>query len=61
MPPKKEKAERIKPFKQDSTSIWLGFRHYQVVNGELILAAGGSPCKERYEKVKKYFKKKRKL
>lgn len=55
----KEDKFRIKPFKEDIKSVWYGFRHYKIINEDIVLVAGGSPCEESYSKVKSYFKRKK--
>lgn len=62
MPPKKKDkktTERIKPFKTDEKSVWYIRKHYQVINGEVILVAGGILVEEELNYVQKYFKRKK--
>lgn len=50
--------EIIKPFKNDTNSIWYKVKHWRIMDGKLILAAGGVFDQEDYNHVEKYFQKK---
>jgi hypothetical protein len=56
---KKETKEVIRPFKTDSNSCWFMTKHWIIINGELILAAGGIFQQEEYDHVYKYFRAKK--
>lgn len=49
----------VRAFKQDNMSIWCAGKHWQVINGELVLAAGGLFEQNEYDHVYKYFRSKK--
>jgi len=51
--------EVIKPFKTDSNSCWFCGKHWRVIDGELILCAGGLFEQSEYDHVYKYFRAKK--
>lgn len=55
----KETKDIIKPFKNDPSSIWLRMIHWRVIEGEVVLCAGGIKVEEEYQKVLKYFRTKK--
>lgn len=61
MATKKETTEVIRAFKEDKSSVWYCMKHWRVMDGELILAAGGLDIIEEREHVYKYFKNKKLL
>jgi len=60
---KKETEEKllIKAFKQDSQSVWCNLKHWRVIDGELVLCAGGLLYEDEYNHVLRYFKNKKML
>lgn len=58
---KKETEDKliVRAFKQDSSSVWCAMKHFIVIDGELILAAGGLHVQEEYDYVLKYFRAKK--
>jgi hypothetical protein len=58
---KKEDKVSIRQFKDGRHSWWLGNLHFQLLDGELILAAGGIASDEDIDRMKKYLKLKKLL
>jgi len=46
----------IKPFKNSTEDVWVGFQHYRNVNGQATFIAGGIEYPEVTQLVQKYFK-----
>lgn len=55
----KEPKDIIKQFKNDPQSCWLRMIHWRVIEGELVLCAGGVKIEEEYQRVYKYFRTKK--
>jgi hypothetical protein len=55
----KETKDIIKQFKNDPYSIWLRMIHWRVIEGELVLCAGGIFEQSEYDRVLKYFRTKK--
>jgi len=56
---KKETTEVIRSFKEDKSSCWYLLKHWKVMDGELILCAGGIFYQDDYDHVYKYFRTKK--
>ena len=56
-----EETYRIKQFKDGSNNFWCGNYHFTILNGELIMAAGGIETEEARNKMITYLKKKKLL
>ena len=46
----------VKQFKDKSQNWWCSYYHYTILNGELILAAGGAETEEIRNHMLKYLK-----
>jgi len=55
---KKQITEEITPLKYNKNSVFFKMKHWQVVDGDVKLMAGGIFFQEDYEKVHEYFKSK---
>ena len=58
---KETETLRIKPFKNDPTSVWWDLKHWRVIDGKAVLCAGGIEYEEDRIHVEKYFKSKKLL
>jgi len=54
----KEDKEKltVRKFKNSNTDFWCGYYHFTILNGELILAAGGIETEEIRNHILKYLK-----
>lgn len=61
MAKKKETEDKliIRQFRDGRHSWWLAMKHFQLLNGELICAAGGEPTQEELEHIMKYLRNKK--
>jgi len=57
----KEEKLLVKSFKDGSLNWWCSLKHFTILNGELICAAGGEPTDEEINHMKKYLKTKKLL
>ena len=55
----KEDKLIVRAFKEDKTSVWCNMKHFKIIDGELILAAGGLLDESEYNHVLKYFRTKK--
>ena len=58
--PKKETEKlTVRQFKSSNNDWWLNLKHWTIINGELILAAGGLDITEERIHMEKYLKSKK--
>jgi len=58
---KKETEDKllIRQFRDGRQSWWLAMKHFQILDGQLICAAGGEPAQEELDHMLKYLKSKK--
>ncbi len=63
MAKKKETEDKliIRQFRDGRPSWWLAMKHFQLLDGELICAAGGEPTQEELDHIIKYLRNKKLL
>jgi hypothetical protein len=60
---KKETEDKliIRQFRDGRNSWWLSGKHFQLLDGELICAAGGEPTQQELDHIIKYLRNKKLL